>query len=285
MFKTVILGCENSHANSFLKYIKEDSEFSDIEVIGIYSNEEDKAQKLSEEFGVPVMNSYDEAVGKVDGVIITARHGDNHLKYAEKYIKNGVSFFIDKPFTCSVKEGEKLCKMLTENGCRFVGGSSLMHTEMIQKLKAERINGENGKTIGGFLRHPVDLSSPYGGIYFYAHHLITSVIEAFGDDIKSVSAVKNATGLNVVFRYSDYDVTGMFAELNYVYYAVRHSEKGVSGGEFTVGVSASRKEMEEFHDILTGKSSGMTAESILKPVYVMDAIVQSLDSGKEEQVK
>lgn len=284
MFKTVILGCENSHADSFLKLIKEDSEFSDIEIVGIYSDEEDKAKKLSEEFGCPVMSSYDEAVGKVDGVIVTARHGDNHFKYAEKYIKNGVSFFIDKPFTCSVEEGEKLCDMLNDHGCRFVGGSSLKHTSMIKKLKEEREKSENGKTLGGFLRHPVDLSSPYGGIYFYAHHLITSVIEAFGDNINTVCAKKNATGINVVFSYDEYDVTGMFAEKNYVYYAVRHSEKGVSGGEFEVEAAAFRKELEEFHNILLGEN-GDTKEHMLKPVYVMEALVRSIDSGKEEQVK
>lgn len=285
MFKTVILGCENSHADAFLKLIRNDSEFSDIEIVGIYSDEEDKAKKLSEEFGVRVMSSFDEEAGKVDGVIVTARHGDNHLKYAEKYIKNGVSFFIDKPFTCSVEEGEKLCALLNENCCKFVGGSSLMHTSMVKKLKEERLNEEGGKTLGGFLRHPVDLKSPYGGIYFYAHHLITSVIEGFGDDIETVCAKKNATGINVVFSYKDYDVTGMFAEKNYVYYAVRHSEKGVSGGEFEVEAEAFRKELEEFHEILTDKSCGETKERMLKPVYVMDALARSLESGNAEKVK
>ena len=30
------------------------------------------------------MSSFDEEAGNGDGVIVTARHGDNHLKYAEK---------------------------------------------------------------------------------------------------------------------------------------------------------------------------------------------------------
>jgi len=32
------------------------------------------------------MKNYDDAVGKVDSVIITARHGDNHYKYAKPYL-------------------------------------------------------------------------------------------------------------------------------------------------------------------------------------------------------
>ena len=35
MKKIVILGCENSHANQFLNFIRDRQEFSDIEVVGV----------------------------------------------------------------------------------------------------------------------------------------------------------------------------------------------------------------------------------------------------------
>ena len=74
MYKIAILGCENSHANAFLKLIRENEEYSkNIEVVGIFSIYADAAQKLSEEFNVPVMATFDECVGKVDGLMITAR--------------------------------------------------------------------------------------------------------------------------------------------------------------------------------------------------------------------
>ena len=80
MKKIVILGCENSHADMFLGFWKQNPKYSDVDVIGVYSDERETAEKLSVQFGVPVMESYDEAVGKVDGVIVTARHGDNHYR-------------------------------------------------------------------------------------------------------------------------------------------------------------------------------------------------------------
>ena len=86
MKKIVILGCENSHADIFLGFIKNDMKFSDIEVSGVYSDEKSAAEALSEKYGVKVMNAYDEAVGEIDGVIVTARHGNNHYKYAAPYI-------------------------------------------------------------------------------------------------------------------------------------------------------------------------------------------------------
>ena len=41
MKKVVILGCENSHADDFLRIINENKEFSEIEVVGVYSKEEE----------------------------------------------------------------------------------------------------------------------------------------------------------------------------------------------------------------------------------------------------
>ena len=45
---------------------------------------------LCKNHGVPIMQMYDEAVGKVEDVIITAQHGNNHYRYAKPYIKTGV---------------------------------------------------------------------------------------------------------------------------------------------------------------------------------------------------
>ena len=106
MKRIAILGCENSHANNFLKAIRENEEYSDYEVVGIYSDEAEATEKLNAEYGVPVMASFDEAVGRVDGLIITARHGKNHYKYAEPYIKSGIPMFIDKPITVDCGEAQ-----------------------------------------------------------------------------------------------------------------------------------------------------------------------------------
>ena len=69
MKKIVILGCENSHANMFLNFHRDNPKYKDVEVVGVYSDEIEAAKKLSETYGVKVMQSYDEAVGQVDGVL------------------------------------------------------------------------------------------------------------------------------------------------------------------------------------------------------------------------
>ena len=99
MKRIVILGCENSHAAEFLKHITASPTFSDVEVVGVYSEEAAAAQKLSDKYGVPILSSPEQAVGRVDGVVITARHGDRHFPYAGPYIESGIPMFIDKPIT------------------------------------------------------------------------------------------------------------------------------------------------------------------------------------------
>ena len=103
MKKVVMLGCENGHVNSFLNFIKEGG-YPDIEVIGAYSEDKEAMQKLEDTYGVPQMASYDEAVGKVDGIIVTARHGGLHYKFAKPYIESGIPMFIDKPITVSEED-------------------------------------------------------------------------------------------------------------------------------------------------------------------------------------
>ena len=76
MKSIVILGCENSHADRVLKFLAQDPALADIKVIGVYSEEREAADKLRDTYGVPVMEDYAEAVGKVDGVVIVSSPQD-----------------------------------------------------------------------------------------------------------------------------------------------------------------------------------------------------------------
>ena len=62
MYKIAILGVENSHADSFLKFVKE-GYYPDIEIVGIYSDEPEAVKRLNEQFGVAIMDNYDSLAG------------------------------------------------------------------------------------------------------------------------------------------------------------------------------------------------------------------------------
>ena len=285
MKKIVILGCENSHANQFLSFIRDKAEFSDIEVVGVYSDDTEAAKKLGETYGVPVLANYADKVGEVDGVVVTARHGDNHLKYARPYINSGVPMFIDKPITVSESEAVEMMRLFRENGVRFTGGSSLKHDASVGKLRAEHRDSEGGRTVGGLVRAPYQSENPYGGFFFYAQHLVEMVLEIFGRFPLSVLARRTGGQLSVRFDYGEFDCYGLFVDGNYKYWVERMSESGNTG---YVSVSVDNdwfvKEFGEFYDILVGGEQKADAREFIAPVFVMNAIVRSLESGKDEAV-
>ena len=269
MKKIAILGCENSHANSFLDFIYNTNDYPEIEVVGVYSNEPAAAKALCDKFGVAVLENYTDAVGKVDGVIITARHGDLHYEYAKPYIESGIPMFIDKPVTIKESEAIELIEALKAHGIKVSGGSSLKHDVGVKALKKEREESVDGKTLGGFVRAPLDAASVYGGFYFYAPHLVEVVSEIFGRYPESVRAAKKGDVISVKFNYADYSAEGMFVEHNYVYYACRHSEKSVKGMSLECNDTNNwfKSEFDEYYSVLGGGESTVSPEDFISCLF------------------
>ena len=286
MKKIVILGCENSHADMFLGFMKGNEKYADLKVAGVYSDDKTAAEKLAEKYGVKVMSAYDEAVCKVDGVIVTARHGNNHYKYAAPYIKTGVPMFIDKPVSIAETDALKLARECKAAGVRLTGGSTCVHDERVQTLKNEHDDNKDGKTISGFIRCPINLKNNYGDFFFYSEHLVGIMSTIFGYYPESVKAYKNAEKITVVFRYKDYDVTGLYVDKNNLYYAMRIAENGVHGEELPINElnPCFKMEFNSFYGLLCGEKQRLSYEDFIAPVFVLNAIQRSLDSGNEEKI-
>ena len=285
MKRIAILGCENSHADAFLKCIKEKETFRDVSVIGVYSDDSSAAEKLNEKFGVPIMESYAEAVGKIDGLVITARHGDKHYKFAKPYIESGIPMFIDKPITINEDEAVEFMRELKMRGVRICGGSSLKQDEFVRKLKNERENEMGGKTLGGYVRAPYQSENEHGGFYFYAQHLVEMICEIFGRYPMSVTARKNGSQIHVLFHYTDYDCVGLFCDRNYIYYASRMSERGTSSFDIPATNEWFEREFCEFYKLLSGGEQTATYKDIAAPVFIMNAVDRALKSGRKENVE
>lgn len=284
MYKVAILGCENSHANNFLNHVLEKKLVEDVEFVGVYSDERETAEKLNEQFGVPVMETPDELVGKVDGIIITARHGANHYKYAKPYIESGIPMFIDKPITVDEDEAIAFMKELKANGVRVSGGSCLGVANYIQELKQAVQDETYGKLLGGHLRAPINMENPYGGFFFYSQHLVQMAGELFGYYPDSVQMFRRDKVLTGVIRYTDFDISIEYVAGCYNYYANISCENEVVGSMFNLD-GCFAKEFMAYHNILTGGEQEQSYEEFIAPVFVLNAMYRSLESGKEESIR
>ncbi len=281
MYKVAILGCENSHANSFIKHIQENVD--DIEILGVYSHEEEAMQKLHDEFGVYMMKSYDEFVEEADSIIVNARHGDNHYKYAKPYIKKGIPMFIDKPITVSEEDAIAFMKELKDNNVKVCGGSMCVFDDNVRELAKNVKEKTHGEVYSGFVRAPINMDNPHGGFFFYTQHLAQVMTTIFGKYPKSVKMFNNGKAYNGVVRYDEYDINTCYVEGSYLYGA------GISCHDKIIGLDLTfpngfKEEFEEYYTMLKGGEQPHSYKDLVAPVFVLNAMYRSLNSGNEEEV-
>ena len=276
MYKIVILGCENYHANNFLRLIAE-GKYPEIEVIGIYSNEPEAVKKLNEQFGTPIMADFADAVGQVDGVMITARHGDNHYKYAKPYMDAGIPMFIDKPITCSEEEAVAFMREARDRGIRLCGGSTCAALAETLTL-AEVVRTEAlGKVRGGAVVSPFQPNSPYGGFTFYAQHLIEIMTTIFGEGVQDVLAARREGALTFTARYENFSVQATYLEGVGYYSASVYGAKAVQNEILKFTPESFTHEMNDMLDLLHGEPMKKSYESFIYPVFVMNALMRAKD--------
>ena len=276
MKNIVILGCESIHARIFLEHIKFGSAFSSLNVIGVFSENDAAAEELSLKFGIKKMQSFDEAAGEADGVIITARDGALHYKYAKPYIKKGVSMLIDKPITQSEEDAKTFASALSLAGVKALGGSSLKYHDTVLRLKQER-KARDGQILGGTVCAPIITSSEYGGFFFYAQHLVDTVIEIFGHP-SDVTATKENDKIKVNFIYESFSVCGVYTEDHHFYSAEVRTADGTFGEEIVIDSLKPLlyRQLSDFTEVINGRSEGYSLSELFFPVSVMNSIFRAL---------
>lgn len=280
--KIAILGVENSHADAFGKLVKEDPKYSDIEIVGIYSDDEEAVKRILDAgYATYAAASPDEFVGKVDGVVITARHGNNHHKYAMPYVKAGIPCFIDKPFCADINLAKELAETAKANGALLCGGSCL---KFIDELKPLARIAKNKKVVSGHICCPVNMDNPYGGFWFYTQHLIEMLITVYGRNVKSVVSYcpdEKQNRLTVIFNMGEFDVCGFYTSA-YRYSATVNTADNQIYNTFCDDVAYTYvNEFDEFVEMVKSGVMHNSYEDLVYPVKVLDAIERSYKEKKE----
>ena len=284
MIRLGIIGTESSHTISILNHIKE---IENVEVTAICGDNREDTEKVLEQFHLDCeVASPEEMIGRVDGVMLTMRDGAEHLKAVRPLIGHDIAIWIDKPFTASVADAKELLSLLEQSRTPFSGGSYIKLTEGVQSVKKEyeRIKDT---CMSGYLSFWTQLESPYSGMHFYSHHLIESVLEAFGCGVRSVLAKRTGDSLAVIAAYDGFQVL-----MNYgVHEMPLHGGVFGSKSSFMTKIDfgdADQKQFEEFLDVIKSKKSPYSPEFFLTAVKMSNAIERSMKIGREvllEEVK
>lgn len=283
MYRIAILGSENSHCAGFASVLaprEGEKRFPEIELYGVAGDEQSN-RAVTEKYDVPHTSADPGAfAGEVDAVMITARHGGLHLKYALPYIHDGAKLWIDKPITASVGDARELVRLAHEKNLLLCGGSSLAGAAGTVRMK-KLVSEKRGTVTGGHVTAPVNLVNDYGNFWFYSQHLTQMVTEVFGQDIVSVSASRKGDGVSAVFRYPDFDVTAYFGTGYSI--TVYLGGYGVACEKIDLGAEYFLPELEELDAMLTRGVVRQTPEELVYPVFVIDALIRSMEDGGAEK--
>ena len=280
--KIAILGVENSHADAFGKLVKENPKYKDIEIVGIYSEDEEATKRIIDAgYATYAAKSPDEFVGKVDGILVTARHGNNHYKYAMPYVKAGIPCFIDKPFCADLELAKELAAEAEKNNVLLCGGSCL---KFIDELKPLARIAKNKNVVSGHICCPVNMDNPYGGFWFYTQHLIEMLITIYGRNVKSVLAYcpdEKKNRLTVIFNMGEFDVCGFYTSAFRYSAGVRTADNQIYDTFCDDVAYTYVNEFDEFVEMVNNKVMHNTYDELVYPVKILDAINRSYTEHKE----
>jgi len=191
--------------------------------------------------------------------------------------------FIDKPITNTEEDAIQLKKDLMEHNVRVSGGSVLKYPQLIQDLKKVVREETYGEVYGGFLRAPVNMVNEYGNFYFYSQHLVQMMTEIFGYFPHYVQAFRKGKVITCVVRYEKYDVTLTYVDGITTYFAGVNTLEKACIDKFGFD-GCFQQEFASFYNVLTGGAQEQTYDEFIAPVWIMNAMERSLNSGQLELV-
>ncbi|MBE5732099.1 MAG: Gfo/Idh/MocA family oxidoreductase [Clostridiales bacterium] len=287
-YRIGIIGTENYHAKQFTEFFnKPDKDgnlaFPDCHVTLVWGHYPQESEKVVAECGADkVACGIEEMVENVDAVMVTARDGKFHAEFVRPFIERGIPAFIDKPITTDTQEAEDLIALAKAKGVPLCGGSSLRHSKQVIELK--KAKAEASLFRGGFVSAPLSFSNEYSGFWFYSSHLAEMCLEIFGYNPKSVVATENNQSVYATINYDGFSVNCNFVNDSYNSYAGAVFSKEKTDMKEVSLDDIFLCECEEFVNMVRTGEMLRSYEDLIKPVYLLDAIKKSYESGKKVDV-
>ncbi len=281
MYRVGIIGSENFHATEFTNIFNNSDKYPEIKVVGIAGDYPESNQKINQAYGVKIYENYLDMLGEVDAVMVTARDGKYHAKFAKPFIEAGIPVFIDKPLTVDGKEAKELLTLAKNNNVLVLGGSSLKYIYDVLMLKNVADNNKEKITCASLVA-PLNMNNEYSGFYFYSAHLAEMCLKIFGYNPIEVTARRNKDSVMAIVKYEGFNVCLQFGQMcghyqgQIIYDTVLYSRN--------IDISICYKhECDAFYQMLKTGEMPSTYTELAKAVYFLNAIYQSYTT--EQTVK
>ena len=195
VFRLGIIGLDTSHVIAFTGLINNSKKNYGCRVVAGYpggspdvpdsaNRVENFTNQLRDKYGVEIVKSIEELVGKVDGVLLESVDGRPHLKQARPVIAAKKPLFIDKPMAGSLADVIEIFRLSKENNVPCWSSSSLRYTPgAIDAGDNEQI----GDVLGCDAYGPCSLEEHHPDLYWYGVHGVEMLFTVMGSGCQSVT--------------------------------------------------------------------------------------------------
>jgi len=280
-----IIGAENSHSVNFGKMFNIDHKFPGVELTHIWGETDEFARKTAEAGKIPnIVKEQKEMLGKIDALIVDHRHAKYHLEAATPLVKAGIPTFVDKPFCYRVEEGKEFLEMARKVGTPVTSFSSIAQSVCTYDIREQVKNMNDINHVVRF--GPLDLDSPYGGVFFYGVHLLQPLMVMFGEDIQRVKITRDGKkgSASLVFKSGLY-ATLIFKNLAYGWETFVETKSGLVELKSRVPETDPIKIYTDIVEMFRTRVEPRSHESILTEIAILEALERSATSEKWEEVK
>jgi predicted dehydrogenase len=314
--KIGFLGSDNSHLERFGEILNlEDHPSywpdSGAQVWAVWGEDPERTKKGAANVRIPVVaDSPEQVVEECDMVFVITRSAGLHLDLARPVIEARKPLFVEKPLTQTPNQARELLGLVEASGVNMTSFSTLRYGSAA-RLYREGLDAAGPVRYASYVG-PATRRNPYGGILFYAIHVVELMNEFHGPDVVSVRAVESppdADKSNIAVACTLGDGTLVSLALvgdgtyffymmavgqdgmvevpgttrNYAEEAAQQAHEAGSGGA-TPGRAVDNPAadhyengMREILSVLRGeKPSGVSHEDMLRSIQVCAAIEESL---------
>ena len=210
-------------------------------------------------YGVEILESPQELLGRIDGVLIESVDGSVHHERAMPFIEAGLPVWIDKPFTCRTDQARALVAAAARKGVPLLSASSLRYDLSVQEVQAQR--EAVGRVLGVDAYTPASTHPRNPGLFHYAVHGVEMMYALMGTGCRRVRCVHTAGADIATGEWED----GRLATV-----------RGTREGSYGLGFTAFTEKK-----VIAGTSSKYYYRELLKRIVAMVQSGTSPLSGDE----
>jgi len=288
-----VIGLDTSHSIEFTRRIQAPDCPPDQKVDGMkivtclrfpsaFQSEpdQDKRQKILEDWGVKVTRNLDEATCDIDALLLEINDPGLHLEYFQKIVHIGKPIFVDKPPADTVANAQEIGKLAKEKKVRIFSASSLRFGPQVLQIAKEMPQSKICLSIGCLGKAPKGSS-----IIWYGVHAVEMLQQVLGLGAKKTYACKDAIGIMAIIEYS-YNRRGLIqlTEGDYQYAIMAQDAK--SKKFYNIDSTRLYTDLlNRIRDFFNGGKESVSWEEAVEVQAILNAIDQSVTTGKETQIE